>query len=424
MKQLFLIPDSTTNTISYYHLVCFLAALPFDRFYSQLVLVSFIIHTLIHLKKSRLKNLLTKEVLIVSVLYFISILCIAYSNYKRQGWTDASIQLSLILFPATLAVNGIDLKMYKWALLKIFASTVTVAIVYLYADALLTIRYYHFSLQALFSASFMNHNFSGPIGIHATYLSMYVAFSLTVFIRLLMKPVPAARKIVYGFCTLILMAGLLQLSSRAVCFALVTILLLAFPVFLFNGKRKILFTAIATLGLVLVAVTIYHVDTFKERYVSELKKDLSPYVQNIEVTEPRMARWRAAMELVKQSPVIGYGSGAEVELLKEKYFEQRFFSSYLNQFNAHNEYISMLLKSGIPGLAVYFFVLLYGLRRAWKTRDIIFAAFMLLVIITSVSENILDLNKGIFFYSFFFSFFLLIHQKDNVAHGEIGAGNH
>jgi len=110
MKRLFLIPDTQTNTISYYHLLCFLIALPFDRFYSQLVLISLIIHTLIHLRRERLKLLLTKEVLIVSALYFVSLICIIYSFNKKQGWSDSTIQLALLLFPVILSLNGLDLK--------------------------------------------------------------------------------------------------------------------------------------------------------------------------------------------------------------------------------------------------------------------------------------------------------------------------
>ena len=51
MKEIFVINDTAENKISYYHLLAFLAALPFDRFYSQVVFIILIIHTLIHLKK-------------------------------------------------------------------------------------------------------------------------------------------------------------------------------------------------------------------------------------------------------------------------------------------------------------------------------------------------------------------------------------
>ena len=54
MKKLLFIDDTLENKISYYHLAFFLISLPFDFFYSEVVLTSFAIHTLIHLRKYRL----------------------------------------------------------------------------------------------------------------------------------------------------------------------------------------------------------------------------------------------------------------------------------------------------------------------------------------------------------------------------------
>ena len=38
MRKLFLIEDTIANKISYYHLAGFLIALPFDFFYSEIIL--------------------------------------------------------------------------------------------------------------------------------------------------------------------------------------------------------------------------------------------------------------------------------------------------------------------------------------------------------------------------------------------------
>ncbi len=423
MKELFFIEDNLSNKISYYHLVCFLVALPFDRFYSELVLICFIIHTLIQITRDRLKMALSGEVLIVSAVYLVGLLSLIYSSEKRQALTEASIQVAMILFPVTLACNSLDLKKYKWPLLKIFGYTCTIAVAYLYIDALLTIRYFHLPFSSLFEAAFMNQNFSAPIEMHATYLSVYVAFSICNFLVFCSKKNAVISRIFYIICIMLLTAALLQLSSRAVGIALLLIVFFIFPLFLYGKKRRLLLAAIAAAGFVIILYVVQQNNSFKERYFSELQKDLSPYTNNIEVTEPRMVRWKAAMELVRKSPVIGYGSGSEVALLKEKYFDHKLYSSYLHQFNAHNQYISLLIKAGIPGLVIYLFVLICGLMIAWKKRDLSFAAFLVLLTITSMSENILDLNKGIFFYSFFFSFFLLVNRNAGIKETTSLTGN-
>jgi len=151
---------------------------------------------------------------------------------------------------------------------------------------------------------------------------------------------------------------------------------------------------------------IFSTDSFKERYISELKTDLTENNKIIENAEPRLTRWAAILELIKSSPVIGYGTGSEKELLKEKFFEKKLFTSYLHEFNAHNEYLSFLIKTGLIGLALFLYVLYVGFATALQRRDILFLNFMVLIVTVGVSENFLDVNKGIFFFSFFFSVFL------------------
>jgi O-antigen ligase len=334
------------------------------------------------------------------------LLAIMYSSDKPAGIDVAVRQLAILIFPVLFALTGLDLGKYKLNLICIFGLTCTATILYLYADAVRTIFYFHLPLSSLFTSIFMNHNFSLPIEIHATYLSVYTAFSLFAFLYLIFKEQGLSKKWIYIFCVIILSAGLIQLSSRAVFVAFLVIVNLAFPFFLFQGKKRLLFFLAASFISAATLVMIVKVDSFKTRYISELKTDLTNDVKIIEYTEPRLARWNCIMELIKRSPVIGYGTGAEKNLLKEKYFEKGLYISYLNGFNTHSEYLNILIKTGVVGLALFIYVLYFGFASAVKKKDILFLSFMVIVTIVSVSENILDLNKGIFFYSFFFPFFL------------------
>ena len=111
------------------------------------------------------------------------------------------------------------------------------------------------------------------------------------------------------------------------------------------------------------------------------------------------------MELIAQKPITGYGSGTETDLLKQKYFEHKLYNSYLHELNAHNEYLSLTLKTGLIGLMIYLFILFMAFKTAIEKKDIFFCSFLILAATISFSENILDVNKGIFFFSFFYSLF-------------------
>ncbi|GAC1450024.1 MAG: hypothetical protein NVSMB7_12190 [Chitinophagaceae bacterium] len=152
------------------------------------------------------------------------------------------------------------------------------------------------------------------------------------------------------------------------------------------------------------------IDVFRNRYVTQLEEDLHEHT-GISDRSGRIDRWNAAMYLVKKHPVAGTGSGSEIPLLRNLYFERKMYAAYLNSLNAHSQYLSCLINTGIIGLLVYLGTLGWGLWQSIKNRDILLLAFIILVIVVSLSEDILDVNKGIFFYAFFFSFFIMSQNK-------------
>jgi O-antigen ligase len=411
MKKLFRITDSTANKISYYHLMLLLLSLPFDRFYSHLILISLTLHTLIQLKKSEVKPIFTRGNLMLQSVFFVTVLGTIYTINQTQAFNEWARQVVILLLPVIFCLNPLDLKKYRDNLLTVFAFGCTAAIIYLYAQAFITIRYYHFPLSEILSPAFTNHNFSAPFDIHATFFSMQIAVGLVhVVFALLTQPLSSKTKVFYILCCAILAAGVIQLSSKSVFVSLLFIVNIAIPYFLLTGKSRIKYILIAAALSVLVIAGIFSIDTFKDHYVANLKKDLSKATDN-ELTDPRLARWGVALKLAGESPVIGHGSGSEIQLLKERYFEHKFYRSYLHGLNAHNQYISFLIKTGIWGLLAYLATLFFGLRIAMKRKDLLLFSFLTLIAIVSFSENVLDVDKGTFFYAIFFSVFVFGGSK-------------
>ena len=145
---------------------------------------------------------------------------------------------------------------------------------------------------------------------------------------------------------------------------------------------------------------------FRERFVAALHTDLSRNIKYGDAVEPRLVRWEAAAGLITNSPVIGHGAGTEIGLLQDVFFSKKIYHAFLDKLNIHSQYLSFLIKSGIIGLAVYLATLFFGFKAAWQKRDLLFFSFMLLVALVSVSENLLDVDKGVMFYALFFSFFV------------------
>lgn len=411
MKRLFTIEDKLSNKISFYHLAFFLVMLPFDRFYSQLVLISFTIHTLLQLRRENFRQIPFKTLIISQSVFLLTLVGIFYSNNTGQAGSMLSRQLAIFLFPLLFALSSLDLKKYLPQLLLFFSVSCAVTILYLYVDAFRIILYNKLPLSAIASDFFINHNFSSPIDMHATYLSLYAGLCLLFLIG----GWPAERfgkhEVLRGIAALILLAGLVQLASRTVFFTTLVCAFIVLPALRFSGaqKKKLLISGGSI--LVLLTILINSLPGLRSRFLDDLRADLGQSKNYTRITEPRMQRWKLAAEIIQEKPVFGHGSGDEVDLLKEKYFENKLYKSFLLNLNAHNQYLSMLIRFGAIGLIIFLMAIWYGTRLALREKDTMFLCFMLLMIMLAFSENFLDVNKGIFFYGFFFPLFLFMHQR-------------
>jgi O-antigen ligase len=347
--------------------------------------------------------------------FWVTLAGLSYSAYRTQGYTDLGRQAVILIFPVVLSLSQLDLKKYRDPLLLGFSLCCTLTVLYLYYDAVHIIRFYKLPFGTLFSRQFNNHNFSDTIGMHATFLALQVAVALVYLLTTAIKN--KTHRLFYSLCCFVLLAGLLQLSSKSVCATVWMIVVLVVPFFMLQGKQRLRFIlvglTITTAGLGLLSRSA----TFKERYYNALKEDLSQ-AKATETIDPRLARWGVAGQLVKQSPVIGHGSGSEIPLLKESYYSHKLYNSYLHGLNAHNQYLSFLLKYGVVGLFVYLGALVYGFRQAVQCRDVILFGFLLLVAMVSLSENLLDVDKGTMFYGLFFSFFVWSASGEKVVRGD------
>lgn len=405
MRKLLFINDSLTNQISYFHIMLLLAVMPFDQFYGHIIFASFTIHTFIHLNKRQLRELLRPRNLVLQGVFFLIAFALVYTSYKQKGIVDLTRCLLILLVPVSFSLSNLDLNKYRAKLLSVFAIICTITIIYLYAHAFVVINFYKLPWSAIFSQAFVSHNFSAPIGIHATFFSLQLSVAFFYLVKCLLSGQGRYKQLCL-IGSLILLAGIIQLASKAILFTVITGLIFVVPFFLMDRQSaRLRYVGIASVITACVLVGILSSATFRTRFITDLKTDLSAAKVN-PVFDSRMARWEAAMQVVGQSPLAGHGAGSELGMLGDKFYSLKLYDAYLNHLNAHNQYISFLLVSGIIGMLVYLATLWIGFNTAVLNIDMMFFIFMLLLTIVSLSESILNAEKGIYFYSIFFSFFV------------------
>lgn len=211
-------------------------------------------------------------------------------------------------------------------------------------------------------------------------------------------------------CSLIQFAGLVQLGSKSAFITMLFIILIGFPWFFAKKIKLRQYLFFSVVFFVLLMNFVLSFQAFRGRYLETLKVDLNENKTIIE-NYGRIDRWNVAMELIKQSPIIGTGTGSEIPLLKTIYFEKKMYGSYLASLNAHNQYLSVAINSGVIGLIIYLATITWGFFYAIKEKDIMLLSFLVLVTVVSFSEDLLGVNKGIFIYAFFFPFLILSGRK-------------
>jgi O-antigen ligase len=415
MKERFFIKGSVADKITYYHLIAFVVSLPFNRLYSELALASLLVHTLVNLRREDLRNITWKEIAVPVAIYLLTLLGTTYTRYPTEAFAEWERQAAILLFPLIILLNGFDFRRYLFNIILALAFGCAFTILCLYGIAFKIILLHHLPVFSIFRNRFLNHSFALPIDMHATYFSMYIALGAAGIVYLFVKAATKKKKYFFALVGLVLMAGLVQLSSRAVLISFALVMNILVPVFWVEKSKRTAYIFIALFVTLSAVFAFTRSETMKTRVVIQLQRDLTKNDAINNLLEPRALRWASAKELMLGSLLYGHGSGSEVPLLKDVYYEHKLYNSYLNSLNIHSQYMSMVIKTGVVGLLVFLFVLFAGFRRAILLNDGLFCTFLVIVAVVCFSENILDGNKGIFFFAFFYPLFYMRGKKDNLT---------
>ncbi len=126
----------------------------------------------------------------------------------------------------------------------------------------------------------------------------------------------------------------------------------------------------------------------------------------------RIELWQTGISLAKENLITGVGTGD----LKNEFagqLEKQGSSLTGTPLRTHNQYITILITFGLPGLLLFLLAIVMPLIIRRKTIDIVFAAFLVIVLSSMFVEDTLETQVGVSFFVFFFS--LYIFQDTSAA---------
>ena len=115
----------------------------------------------------------------------------------------------------------------------------------------------------------------------------------------------------------------------------------------------------------------------------------------------RLEAWKTGIEIYKDYPFLGVGTGDIDDAYKRKYRENNSQLIPKNQIRAHNTYLTSLITFGVIGLLLFVFIVLYHLKLQIQHKQLLGFIFMILMLVTFFFEDTLETQTGITLFSFF-----------------------
>jgi O-antigen ligase len=234
---------------------------------------------------------------------------------------------------------------------------------------------------------------------------------------------PKKRKfLIYAALVLFCLFFLILFSNR-----LTLLIGLTFLVFFAFNKLPSLITRVLFLAVFSILLfTVIFINPSLKKQIAELTDFSSHSVIELDKDNSlgrswggkslRLAIWSCSLGPIKENWVTGVGTGDIQDELQTAYEKRKFyFASRYNKYNVHNQYLQQLLANGIGGFLTLLLCIILPFFLFWpqKREYQLYFSFLAVFGIICFTESLLEINKGIVWYSFFNSIF--VFSKKNTT---------
>ncbi|WP_298755393.1 O-antigen ligase family protein [uncultured Psychroserpens sp.] len=356
------------------------------------------------------KNLNLKLFRVSTSFFLVLLISISYSENTSYAFRKLETGLSLLAYPLVFMLlynckEKLDKKLIetlKW----VFVIALTVFLISTFTYYFLTEPHYTFKSTIIHYHTLVDLRIIG-YEIHSIYLSMHIGVGILFLINSMSNT--QKTKILYHLFLLVLFFVFLAiLNKRGPIIALGIIGI----IYLIRSKIKTkAFIYVSALTAVFVLTMLFipkfnNINRFKELIdIEGLRTNPNSS------TALRLSIYNCAYKQAIKSPIIGYGWGDVKGVLDDCYQDEN-PNLLLKNYNTHNQFLSILLSTGIIGLAVFLFYFYYLFKFSNKNRNRLLFFLLLYFGLNMLSENILEREDGVIFFSFFINLFLFNSEKN------------
>jgi len=131
----------------------------------------------------------------------------------------------------------------------------------------------------------------------------------------------------------------------------------------------------------------------------------------------RLEFWRAACIIISENPLTGVGTGDLPAAFTEVYERMHSHLDEQWRLRSHNQFLSIAAALGIPAMIWFVFVLIYLVIIQARKQDYLYLAFALTALLSMLTEDTLETQAGITFFTLFNCVFLFVNPQKRACDG-------
>lgn len=392
-----MISKSETLLWNTYQTLLILLALsfPFQLRISSLITVGLVINWIFLISREKLlRSLKTFGFWAFLSLFLMVLMSVTYSQNKNFFLIEK--KLSLLVFPVMFSslrycINKSFVNRILWS----FVGSCTVASIYSLTLALSKPGPFGVNMDGITEMT------QEAIGISHVYFGLYLSFCLVILFFFLLTKRYNAWLIFFSVSLGTYLLFFMYTSGAKM--ATISLLIVAFStslVIVLKKKKWKLGLAILALPCIVFVFTLVSIKDAKSRFQHMLNPENYYAGDNSwNSLGVRVSIFKCVKEVTSSSLLLGTGIGDVQDDLNNCYRANGFNS--LNDMNAHNEYLQILLGTGVLGLLIYLGSIVYILSESIKLKAYMLSYFLVLFSLCSFTEALLERQQGVMFFSYF-----------------------
>lgn len=329
-----------------------------------------------------------------AMLFILHVMGLLWSQDIVFGLQDVGMKLSLLLFPLAFFLVPVRLRCKKEFALMFIKGAFYAVLLCLFL-ALIRV-----GLQGVEGPWHLQFTFSAfSVLVHPSYFAMYLCVALVIWF------IYGFHKLVEPFASIVLPAvlclGILLTGSKSGWL----IMFLSFIVLIYHLRddRTVVRTMLAYLVVFGVGgLGLYLSSEYVRFRVDEMVKTV---FNEESVADPstssavRSAIWGASMQLIREEPILGHGTGDVKNVLLNEYEIRGMHSAVEKRLNAHSQYLQSAVALGMVGFSVILLLFVVSIIHARRNHNFALVAFLTVVAANWLVESMLEVQAGIVFFA-------------------------